>query len=188
MNMKHLLISLLSLGLAVSPAVMAKPDKHYEYENDRGHSREYRRDDNRRDNRRDDGERRHDDRRYRRDDNRHDEGYDDRRGHGRPWQQSRSQGDRHHREWRGEREHHWQGDRHHISRYHRPHGYSYRVWRHGDYVPSHYRTSRYVVRDYHSYRLYDPPHHHHWVRVDNDVVLAAITTGVVAAVVYNIFD
>jgi Ni/Co efflux regulator RcnB len=43
------------------------------------------------------------------------------------------------------------------------------------------------VRDYANYRLYRPPHGHHWVRVDHDVVLAAITTGAVVAVVHNLF-
>jgi Ni/Co efflux regulator RcnB len=35
--------------------------------------------------------------------------------------------------------------------------------------------------------LYPPPYGYHWVRVDNDVVLAAITTGIVLAVVNQVF-
>jgi Ni/Co efflux regulator RcnB len=35
--------------------------------------------------------------------------------------------------------------------------------------------------------LHRPPHGHHWVRVDGDVVLAAIATGVIVAVVSDLF-
>jgi Ni/Co efflux regulator RcnB len=35
--------------------------------------------------------------------------------------------------------------------------------------------------------LYRPPHGHQWVRVDHDVVLAAIATGAVVAVVNDLF-
>jgi len=43
------------------------------------------------------------------------------------------------------------------------------------------------VRDYRAYRLAAPPWGYQWVRVDNDVVLAAITTGLVLSVVDNLF-
>ena len=45
----------------------------------------------------------------------------------------------------------------------------------------------YVVRDYRNVRLYAPPRGCHWLRVNNDVVLAAIATGVVLDVLYNRF-
>lgn len=71
--------------------------------------------------------------------------------------------------------------------YYRPYGYRYYSWRHGDYLPGAYYAPRYIVRDYRAYRLYAPPRGYHWVRVDNDVVLAAIASGLVVSVVSNLF-
>ena len=45
----------------------------------------------------------------------------------------------------------------------------------------------YVLHDYRAVRLYAPPRGHHWVRVNHDVVLAAIATGIVLDVLYNRF-
>ena len=122
--------------------------------------------------RRDDRHGRHDDRYERRDD-RHD-WYDERRD------------DRHDRRnaWYDSRKEHY---RYHAGHYVRPHGYYGRTWRRGDRLPHAYYTSRYVVRDYHSYHLRPPPHGHHWVRVDNDVILAVIATGAVVAIVDDLF-
>jgi len=78
-------------------------------------------------------------------------------------------------------------ERFRVGAYHRPHGYQYRAWRQGDRLPSAYRKRVYVVNDYHSYRLHQPPRGYHWVRVDNNVVLAAVATGVVLEVVSNLF-
>ena len=75
-----------------------------------------------------------------------------------------------------------------VGHYVRPHGYYVRAWRRGDRLPRAWYGSRYVVRDYHSYHLRPPPHGHHWVRVDNDVILAAIATGAVVAIVNDLFD
>ncbi len=88
--------------------------------------------------------------------------------------------DTHHRQWHR--------TRYRMSPYHAPRGYSHRAWHRGERLPSGYRASRYVVHDYRSYHLHNPPRDHHWVRVDRDVVLTAIGTGVVAAVIYNIFS
>lgn len=71
--------------------------------------------------------------------------------------------------------------------YFRPHGYRAYAWHRGDYLPVAYYAPRYVIHDYRTYRLGPPPRGHHWVRVDNDVVLAAITTGIVLSVVNDIF-
>ena len=73
------------------------------------------------------------------------------------------------------------------GRYNPPRGYHVRHWRHGDYLPRAYYSSGYVVRDYHAYHLSPPPHGHHWVRVNNDVVLAAIASGLVVSVVDGLF-
>lgn len=74
-----------------------------------------------------------------------------------------------------------------MPRYHAPRGYVRQQWRPGHRVPPSYRHSRYVVNNYQQYRLRPPPRHHNWVRVDNDVVLTAVNTGVVSAVVHGIF-
>lgn len=106
---------------------------------------------------------------------------DDNRGHG-PDREHRDNG------WHGERERRYSGDRYTVNVYQAPRGYVRRDWHYGDRVPATYRSSRYVVNDYRVYHLDPPPRGHRWVRVDNDVVLTAITTGVVAAVVYGIFQ
>ena len=116
-----------------------------------------------------DDDRRHDDRRY---DSRR---YDDRRD----WK--RSDWDRHY----GFR--HYDGRRYRGGWYVRPSGYHYRSWRYGDHLPRSYYSRRYIVDDYYSYRLRPPPRGYHWVRVDNDVVLAAIASGIVVSAVYGIF-
>ena len=44
------------------------------------------------------------------------------------------------------------------------------------------------MNDYHVYRLRPPPRGYHYVRVDHDVVLAAIASGVVVSAIYGIFN
>jgi Ni/Co efflux regulator RcnB len=73
------------------------------------------------------------------------------------------------------------------GRYVAPRGYHVRHWRHGDHLPRGYYESRYIVRDYHAYHLSPPPRGHHWVRVNNDVVLAAVASGLVVSVVNGLF-
>lgn len=85
----------------------------------------------------------------------------------------------------------WQGRgdqrRYDRGRYIAPRGYYVRSWRHGDHLPRSYYERRYVVYDYHAYHLSAPPRGHHWVRVNNDVVLAAIASGLVVSVVNGLF-
>ena len=50
-----------------------------------------------------------------------------------------------------------------------------------------YCAPRYIVYDYYDYGLRRPPYGYHWIRVDDDVVLAAVTTGIVLEVVNQIF-
>jgi Ni/Co efflux regulator RcnB len=77
--------------------------------------------------------------------------------------------------------------RFHAGHYHRPVGYHVHAWQPGMKLPAAYYAPRYVVHDYRAYHLHAPPHGHHWVRVGHDVVLAAIATGAVVAVVNNLF-
>lgn len=111
---------------------------------------------------------------------RHDNGRD----HDQRWDGRRDKD----RGWQNEREHRWQGTRYRVAPYHAPRGYYRHSWRAGERLPYGYRTTRYVVNDYRHYHLYAPPRGHQWVRVDNDVILTAVATGVVAAVVYNLFS
>lgn len=77
--------------------------------------------------------------------------------------------------------------RFHAGHYYRPAGYRAHAWHRGARLPAAYYAPRYIVHDHRAYRLYQPPRGHHWVRVDRDVVLAAIATGAVVAVVHELF-
>ena len=74
--------------------------------------------------------------------------------------------------------------RYKAGKYQPPKG---RRWVKGQRLPYAYRTTRYVV-DYRRYGLKYPGRGYHYVRVGNDVVLTAITTGLVALVVYDLFE
>ena len=55
-------------------------------------------------------------------------------------------------------------------------------------MPSYYRTSDYVVRDYDRYGLRPPPQGYNYVRSGNDVVLAAVAGGLITAVIAGLFN
>jgi Ni/Co efflux regulator RcnB len=108
--------------------------------------------------------------------------------------------DRDHHEWRHDdhdrREHRdewrYQHEDRHAYRfdsgeYFRPHGYYVHRWHRGDRLPIDYRAPVYVVPNVAVYRLRPPPPGYYWVRVDNNAVLAAVATGVVIDVAYNLF-
>jgi Ni/Co efflux regulator RcnB len=95
--------------------------------------------------------------------------------------------------WQGHRYSHrpsWQyrapAVRYDVVRYVPPRGYRARHWRNGDYLPVAYRGPSYVL-DYRHYRLPPPPYGYHYVRVDGNAVLAAIATGLIADVVFDLF-
>jgi Ni/Co efflux regulator RcnB len=139
-------------------------------DNDRGRH-ERRHDDHGKDRRDYRGNDRHDNRRDHRDNGRYDHGRYDRRD-------AYRSGYRH-----GRVDQH----RYNRGRYIAPRGYYVRSWRHGDRLPRSYYETRYIVRDYHAYHLNAPPRGHHWVRVNNDVVLAAVASGLVVSVVSGLF-
>src|SRR5262249_54530671 len=66
-----------------------------------------------------------------------------------------------------------------------PVNYRHHAWPRGDRLPSDYR--RVEVRDWRAYHLAPPPRGYHYVRVGNDVVLTAIATGIISAVIANAF-
>ena len=56
----------------------------------------------------------------------------------------------------------------------------HRTWRRGQVLPPPQRQA--VIHDPYRYGLYAPPRGHAWVRVDNDVYLTQLGTGVIAEV------
>ncbi len=53
----------------------------------------------------------------------------------------------------------------------------------GDRLPPEEHDRRYVVNDWHDHHLKAPPRGYHWVQSGDDYVLAAVATGVIAALV-----
>jgi Ni/Co efflux regulator RcnB len=60
-------------------------------------------------------------------------------------------------------------------------------WYHrGGRVPPEYRDHRYVVNDWRTYHLHEPPRGYQWVRSDNgDFLLVAAATGVITDLIIN---
>jgi len=57
-------------------------------------------------------------------------------------------------------------------------------YKRGGHVPSEYRGGSYVVTDWRSQRLRQPPRGYRYVRSDNgDFLLVAITTGIIASII-----
>lgn len=75
---------------------------------------------------------------------------------------------------------------HSVPVYVHPPGYRPYRWVSGHYLPRPYYAPVYYV-DYRPYRLPPPPHGHHWVRVDRDVLLVALATGLIVDTVYDLF-
>lgn len=171
--MKRTITAALLLSLIASSAVMADSskggrdrgtDKPQLSHDSRGDRRDERRDDrwDRREDRRDDRWDRRDDRRdarWDRRDDRRDDRWDRRRHERRIW----------------------------VGHYYHPRGYRSHHWRRGERLPVAYYGRPYVIRDYDRCHLRRPPRGYHWVRVDTDVVLAAVATGVILDALYNHF-
>lgn len=172
--MKRTVTAAIMMSLIVSSVAMADSDKG----RDQGSKPQWYSQDSRRDDRRDWRDDRHDDRR----DEWRDEWRDDRRD---DWRDYR----------RGDRrfdDRYWHDRGHHYGRirageYRRPWGYRAHYWRRGERLPRAYYARPYIVNNYRDCRLHAPPRGAHWVRVNNDAVLAAIATGLVLDVVSNRF-
>lgn len=193
-----LLISLVAGSTAfagtVIPAALHNRDNNSH--NDRGH--EQHRQDNRRNDYRNDWNRR--------DDHRWDGRRDDHRSDGRRDDHHWNDGRRDDRNWDNHRwtsppryvsppryaspsyhDYRRENGRWHWGSYYHPSGYAPHYWRRGERLPVAYYGPRYVIGNYYDCGLRAPPYGYHWVRVDHDVVLAAIATGVVLDVIYNQF-
>lgn len=53
----------------------------------------------------------------------------------------------------------------------------------GNRLPAAYRSKQHVVNDWRARRLSPPPRGHQWVKVDNDYVLMAAATGLIAQII-----
>lgn len=78
--------------------------------------------------------------------------------------------------------------RYNAGRYTPPRGYQTRAWSYGQRLPASYRSNAYVVRNYSTYGLRQPPSGYQYVRSGNDVVLAAVATGLITAVIAGLFN
>lgn len=58
-----------------------------------------------------------------------------------------------------------------------------RRWSKGQRLDSRYRANNYYVSDYRRYGLRQPPRGYRWQRVDDQYVLAAVATGLIASVI-----
>ncbi|GAB2489637.1 RcnB family protein [Arenimonas alkanexedens] len=71
-------------------------------------------------------------------------------------------------------------------RYVYPRGYNAYQWRVGHRLPRNYYERSYYV-DYRAYSLPPPPYGYHWIRVDRDVVLVALASGLIRDVLYGLY-
>lgn len=170
--MKKTLSTALAVVMAAGTLSAAGAASAQSYGQYRGHDndRYERRDDryDRRDERRDD--------RYDRRDDRRDDRWERRQD-----RRERAEQRRYERWQRAQR-------RYSAGRYYAPRGYQARAWGYGQRMPYAYRTNQYVVHDYNRYGLYAPPSGYQYVRSGNDVVLSAVATGLVIAVVAGLFQ
>nr|WP_295113857.1 RcnB family protein [uncultured Caulobacter sp.] len=59
----------------------------------------------------------------------------------------------------------------------------YRRWARGQRLDARYRGNSYYVSDYRRYGLRQPPRGYRWQRVNDQYVLAAVATGLIASVI-----
>jgi Ni/Co efflux regulator RcnB len=76
---------------------------------------------------------------------------------------------------------------HRTTGYVRSYAHRTQHWHRGARLPASYYAPRYIVNDYGYYGLRRPPRGHCWVRVNGDVVLAALASGVIVEVVNDLF-
>ena len=170
---KIITTSLAALIAAGSMATASAADAQSRYDRDDRGRWEQRQD--RREDRRDDRREAREDRREWREDRR--EWRQDRRDDRREYRQQARAYER----WqRAER-------RYNAGRYYAPRGYQYRPWSYGQRIPSAY-VNGYVIRDYNRYGLRQPPYGYQYVRSGNDVVLAAVASGLITAVIAGLFN
>jgi Ni/Co efflux regulator RcnB len=60
---------------------------------------------------------------------------------------------------------------------------SVRRYSRGEHLPRNYWSQQYVVSDWRARNLRQPPRGYQWRRVNNDYVLAAVATGLIASII-----
>lgn len=78
--------------------------------------------------------------------------------------------------------------RYNAGRYAPPRGYQVRNWSYGQRMPAVYRSRAYVLNDYGRYGLRPPPRGYEYVRSGDDVILTAVATGLITAVIAGMFN
>lgn len=107
-------------------------------------------------------------------------------GDHRDWhREDHDRGERREERWRDHEERH--RERFDSGYYRRPPDYYRHEWRRGERLPIDFRAPAYLIPNVVVYHLTPPPPGYYWVRVDNNAVLAAVATGVVVDVAYNLF-
>lgn len=121
-------------------------------------------------------------------DGRRDDRHRDNRYYGNGWSGGHDRRDWRddHRDWRRDQRRHASYRYRAPHRYVYPRGYRHYDWRVGYYLPAPYYSSYYYV-DYGYYRLPPPPRGYRWIRVDNDVYLVAIGSGLIRDILYGLF-
>jgi Ni/Co efflux regulator RcnB len=64
----------------------------------------------------------------------------------------------------------------------------YRQWQRGQHLPAQYRSGSYVISDYRSYGLGAPASGYQYVRNGDNVLLTAIASGLIGAVIANVLN
>jgi Ni/Co efflux regulator RcnB len=168
-SMKRLAVAAIAVSLLGASVAMA--DGHYDHDGRGSRSGEHRDFDGRH------GDQRHEWQRDERGGDRHDWREDARHNDADRWHGRR--------DWEGD--HDWRRGRFHDEEYFRHGDHFGHVWHRGERLWPEYYAPTYFVRNYSAYQLREPPYGCRWVRVDNNVVLTAIATGVVLDIVYNVF-
>jgi Ni/Co efflux regulator RcnB len=70
--------------------------------------------------------------------------------------------------------------------WHAPKNWQRHNWQRGQRMPTEYR--RVVVNDYRNYHLAPPPRGYQYVRDGNDIVMTAIASGIIGAVIAGVFS
>ncbi|MGA0545685.1 RcnB family protein [Brevundimonas sp. VNH65] len=166
--------ALVALALTTTAAPLAAQAQN---RGDRQDRREWRQD-NRNDRREWRQDNRNDRREWRQDrrDDRRDHRYD---RNNRNWYQGRSD----FRDYRGARQNYWYAPGYGYYRV-EPRYYGQR-WARGGYLPSAYRG--YYVRDPYVYGLRPAPYGYRYVHAGSDIVMIAVTTGLIASVFANMY-
>jgi len=102
-------------------------------------------------------------------------------GHGQVWGRSHNHAfDTFHRAYNAR-------SRFHGGAYYHPHGWYYRRWNYGEFLPALFFAQTYWLMNYGTYDLPPPPPGCVWARYGSDALLVDRATGEIVQVVYGVF-